>query len=115
MVVFLIFAGCKKNQAGGDSEISGVVAHHSQTIPNATVYIKYNAKEFPGKDSSVYDTSVKCDAEGFYTFKCYKGDYYLYATGLDKSSPPDYVKGGAPVSIRKNEKVRADLAVTEAH
>jgi hypothetical protein len=50
-----------------------------------------------------------------YSFKCYKGDYYLYATGVEMGNPPEYVNGGIPVKVKRNEEVRADVAVTEHH
>ena len=110
----LAFFSCKKNKLGGNAEIKGVVKHHIKVIANATVYIKFNAKEFPGNDISVYDDKVIADANGNYSIKCYKGDYYLYAVGTDQDVPPPYiVKGGVPIKIRSSEKVEANLAVTE--
>ncbi len=114
LFVGLAFFSCKKNNIGGNSEIKGVVKHHTKIIGGATIYIKFNAKEFPGTDVSVYDATVSADANGNYSIKCYKGDYYLYAVGADQDVPPPYiVKGGVPVKIRSNEKVEADLPVTE--
>lgn len=113
-VLILIAFGCKKNQLGGKSTISGNIKHHSKVIANATVYIKFNAKEFPGTDVSVYDDKVTADASGNYTIKCYKGDYYLFAVGYDYAiAPPYIVVGGSPVHIRAKESVQIDLAVTE--
>ena len=109
------FFSCKKNLAGGKAEISGKVAHHSKMIGGAMVYVKYNATEFPGKDIMQYDTYVKADASGNYTFDCYKGDYYLYALGFDTLTAPTLVDGGVPVHVRSKEIVRADIAVSELH
>jgi hypothetical protein len=109
------FGACKKNQADGPSEISGRVVHHEKAIPGATIYIKFNAKEWPGRDSSVYDHTLKADAQGNFIFKCYKGDYYLYATGIEPRAVPLYVSGGIPVSLRHKEKKDVELAVTEQH
>ena len=111
LLLFFITA-CKKNQLGGKSEISGTVAHHGKIIPNAIVYIKFNATEFPGADVSLYNAQVNADANGAYSFKCYKGSYYLYAVGFD-SSLPATVSGGLSLKPRTNEKIKADLAVTE--
>jgi hypothetical protein len=108
----MLFA-CKKNQLGGSSTVFGVVAHHEKPIPNAVVYVKFNAKEFPGSDSTKYDAIVAADANGSYSFKCYRGNYYLYATGVDNSGTPEYVSGGVPVRVRSNETFEADVAVTE--
>ncbi len=114
-VSFVLLSACKKNEAGGKSTISGVVKHHSKIIGNAIVYIKFGATEFPGADSSKYDTSVKADADGKYSFKCYKGDYYLYGTGIDDRVPPLYVSGGVPAKVRHKEELAVDVAVTETH
>ena len=114
-VALLPFAACKKNQLNGDSLITGTVAHHSKPIPNATVYVKFGAKEFPGRDSSVYDAHVKADAMGVYSVTCYRGNYYLFATGVDMQAQPLYVNGGVPVRVRSNEDVKAEVAVTEVN
>lgn len=110
-VLFLLGA-CKKNQLGGKSTIKGLVMHHETVIPNAIVYIKFNAKEFPGKDVTKYDSYFKTGADGSYEFKTYKGDYYLYGVGYDNGISKA-VTGGLPVHIRNNETVNADLAITE--
>jgi hypothetical protein len=111
----LIFsASCKKNQLGGKSTVKGTVAHHERAIPYAAVFIKFNAKNFPGADTTIYDDKVRADASGNFSFKCYKGDYYLYGFGFDYTIPPPYhVVGGVPVHVRNRETVEADVAVTE--
>lgn len=111
MLLFLF--ACKKNQLGGKSTIKGTVLHHSKPIPNATVYIKFKAKDFPGSDTTKYDDHVKADVNGNYEIKCYKGDYYLYGYGYDYSVSPPRVVGGVPVHIRNKETVTVDVAVTE--
>jgi hypothetical protein len=113
LLVFFLAISCNKNELGGKSTITGTVIHHSKAIPNATIFIKFNAKDFPGKDSTLYDEKVRCDADGVFTVKCYKGDYFLYARGMDLSILPPTVSGGINVNIRNNETVNADIAVTE--
>lgn len=110
--IFVFLSACKKNQLGGKSTIKGQVTHHETMIPNAIVYIKFNAKEFPGKDVSTYDAYSTTGADGTYEFKCYKGDYYLYGVGYDEAISKT-VAGGLPVHIRNNEMVTMDVAVTE--
>jgi len=104
---------CKKNELGGKSTIKGKVVHHEKDIPFATVFIKFNAKEFPGSDTTLYDSKVRADAEGNYIIKCYKGDYFLYGYGFDKSISPPRVIGGRAVHIRNNETVETEMSVTE--
>lgn len=113
LVIFLFITGCKKNQLGGNSTIKGKVAHHSKPIPYATVFIKFNSKDFPGTDTTKYDDKVRADANGEYSIKCYKGNYYLYGYGQDYAINPPLVVGGVPVKIRKGEEVNIDVAVTE--
>ena len=107
-------SSCKKNQLGGSSVIKGKVSHHSKAISNAIIYIKFNAKEFPGKEIELYDHSLSSDLNGEFSIACYKGDYYLFAKGIDdQSTQQKDVFGGAPVNIRNNEIVEMNLAVSE--
>lgn len=108
-----LIASCKKNELGGKSTIKGKVVHHSKAIPYATVFIKYDAEDFPGKDTNLYDAKVKADANGSYEIKCYKGKYYLFGRGNDYAVTPPLVVGGVPVKVRTNESVEAEIAVTE--
>lgn len=118
-IVFLLFlallVNCKKNQLGGKSAISGTIKHHAKIIANATVFIKFNAKDLPGTDTTLFDAKVRADANGNYTIKCYKGNYFLYGYGYDNqvTTNDGRVTGGSAVSIRNNEKITIDLAVTE--
>lgn len=115
LLLFAIYAGCKKNQLGGKSKVRGVVAHHGKAIPNATVYIKFNAKDFPGEDISAYESSVTANQSGYYEINnFYKGNYYLYAVGTDTDIPSPYiVKGGIPVSLKSREEKDIDIPVSE--
>jgi hypothetical protein len=113
MMVSLV--GCKKNQLGGKSKVKGIVAHHGKPIADATVYIKFNATEFPGEDVSLYDASVKANQSGYYEVtNFYKGNYFLYAAGTDPAiAAPSVVKGGIAVSLRSREEKDIDIPVSE--
>ena len=112
--VLCFLASCKKNEIGGKSTIKGHVSHHSRAIAYSAVFIKFNATEFPGADTTKYDSKVRADADGNYSFKVYKGDYYLYGFGFDYTIPsPYHVVGGLHVHIRNRETVDTDVAVTE--
>lgn len=114
-ILAALLGACKKNELGGKAEISGVVSHHGRPIPGAVVYIKLGATEFPGADSSRYDSHVAADSKGAYLIKCYKGSYYLYARGIDYLPNAEIVDGGVPVKVRSKEKVKADVPVSEVH
>jgi hypothetical protein len=109
----VLFAGCKKEGIGGDSEIAFHVAHHDSIIPLAKVYIAYGATELPGTDPALYDDSTTTDGTGHGHFhELVKGDYYLYAIGYD-SSISMAVTGGIPVKLKKSEAKEVDIPVTE--
>ena len=104
---------CHKEGTGGKSSISGYVKHHTQLIPNATVYIKYGATEFPGTNTANYDASVTTGTDAHYEFKdLRKGDYYLYGAGYDNTMALP-VTGGVAVKIKYNKATTIDVPVTE--
>jgi hypothetical protein len=106
---------CQKNQLGGKSKVNGIVNHHGKPISGATVYIKFKATEFPGEDVSVYDASVTANQSGYYEINnFYKGEYYLYAVGIDPDvAAPGIVKGGIPVKLVSREEKNLDIPVSE--
>lgn len=110
--LILFYSQCKKNQLGGSSTIKGTVMHHTAFIPYARVYIKFNAKDLPSLDTTAYNTHITSDVSGNFSFKCYKGDYFLYGYGFDHSINEN-VKGGIAVHIRSNETVEKIVGVTE--
>lgn len=104
---------CKKEGLGGKCSLSGTVKHHAFPIPNATVYIKYGAIEFPGNDVTQYDASFTTDATAHYEFKdLQKGNYYLYGVGYD-SAYMQAVVGGVYIKLRQREAKTSDVPVTE--
>lgn len=112
-IALFAITSCKKEGMGGKSTVKGYVKHHSVFIGNATVYIKYGAKEFPGADVSAYDTSVPADANGYYEIKnLQKGDYYIYGVGYDPNISEN-VYGGVPIKLRSKETIEANLPVVE--
>ncbi len=111
--VFLL--SCKKNQLGGSAEVKGIVKHHTKIIPFTKIYIKFNAKEFPGSDVSVYDEQITTDIDGNFKFNCYKGNYYIYGVGVDNAVIVNNgkVEGGVPINVRTDEKISITVPVTE--
>lgn len=108
-----IAVSCKKEGLGGKCSVSGTVKHHALLIPDATVYIKYGAIEFPGNDVSQYDASYTTDATAHYEFNdLQKGNYYLYGVGYD-SALMQTVSGGVGIKLRQREAKTSDVPVTE--
>ena len=108
-------AACNKEGVGGKADIIGVVKRQGTPIPNAVVYIKYGATDFPGFNTSEYNdyvTAASTDAS-FKFENLYKGDYYLWARGFDNSISQD-VSGGITVQIKKKkETVETNIPVKE--
>lgn len=114
LILSLTFFACTKNRTGGNATLKGKVAHHGKAIPNAYVYVKFNTSEFPGDNYSSYDTYVEADASGNYSIPFYQGTYYIFAMGRDMDIAYPYkVQGGLSISIRNNENLEKDIAVTE--
>ena|ERR1035437_628414 len=112
LLLISLFA-CHKEGTGGKSSVSGYVMHHSKAIPNAIVYIKYGATEFPGTDVSLYDASIPTGADAHYEFKdLRRGDYYLYGVGFDNSIVAT-VTGGIGIKLKYNKSTTTDVPVTE--
>lgn len=112
-MLFFSFSSCKKEGPGGKSSVSGNVKHHQELIPNAIVYIKYGATEFPGADISIYDDKVTSDTNAHFEFKdLQKGDYYLYGVGYDFSGSYNVV-GGVGIELKRNKASETDIPVTE--
>lgn len=74
--------------------------HHSRPILGGRVFLKYNASEFPGPDTTKYDFAVSAEVNSPYasidSLNC--GRYYVYAIGIDSVlDPSNWVcVGGLP-------------------
>lgn len=111
--ILLALTSCRKEGIGGKSKVSGYVKHHGNIIPNAVVYIKYGATEFPGTDLSDYNFSFTTGSDAYYQFKdLRKGDYYLYSVGYDNSIAQE-VRGGIAIKLKYNKAITIDVPVTE--
>lgn len=112
-ILFFSLSSCKKEGPGGKSSVSGNIKHHQELIPNAIVYIKYGATEFPGGDISLYDDKVTSDTNAHFEFKnLEKGDYYLYGAGYDFTGSYNVV-GGVGITLKRNKSSEVDVPVTE--
>ena len=107
-------SSCTKAGKGGKSTIEGLTKHHTRIIPFTTVYIKYNTQQLPGTDPSNFNDNVVSDSQGNYKFSgLEKGNYFLFGIGFDSAiSLP--VRGGLPITIKKNgDVVNTDVPITE--
>jgi hypothetical protein len=114
ILTLFIYSSCTKPGLGGEAEIHIEVKHHSTLIPNSKVYIKYDAKDFPGDDLSQYDASITTNAMAHGHFEnLKKGNYYIYGVGFD-STINQTVTGGMKVKVsKKDEMIDVTLQVTE--
>jgi len=114
--------GCKKNSdtpqiIEGTISLDVQVMHHSWNVPNIPLYLKKNATEFPGYDTSIYELMTYADSDGKALFeKLYPGKYYLFAKGYDYYFGADVI-GSTAVSLTNpaspNEPVHITLMVSE--
>jgi hypothetical protein len=91
--------------------------HHSWDVQYIKVWIKKNATEFPGNDTTVYSASATTDSYGKADFgNLSPANYYIYATGFD-AIWGDTVYGNIPVSLLgpelANTTVNVELLVSE--
>ena len=110
--------GCdmKTPGPGGQVSIEGHVEHHGRPIPNARVFIKFGAIEFPGTDTTKYDyaTTASSGDAHYQVEEMMPGDYYLYSVGYD-SAIFQAVSGGVGTEItcKDHQMVETDIPVTE--
>ncbi|MBK9733041.1 MAG: hypothetical protein IPO83_17450 [Chitinophagaceae bacterium] len=105
LIAAVTFYSCTKAGLGGEATIAAFPKHHEKPIPNTTLYIKYDAKDFPGTDVSVYDDAKIAIAEmgedpHVHFENLQKGNYYIYGVGFD-SAINQIVTGGIPVEIKE--------------
>lgn len=78
------------------------MVHHTRPINGCRVFIKFNATNFPGEDTTKYDYAVSSAWDSPYatidSLNC--GEYYFYTIGIDSLLDPSnwIVKGGLPYS-----------------
>lgn len=108
---------CDEGRTGA-LELSVTMIHHTRPIKGCDLYIKYNATEFPGEDTSVYDYHVTAPNNSAVavidSLNC--GNYYLYAVGIDSLLDPSgwLCKGGLPFSTdKKSGSVSKNVYITE--
>ncbi len=88
-----LFIGCEKNsqhdEAGniivkGTNKLIVTAMHHTWAVGNVRVFLKKDATEFPGTDTTLYDLKTTADGSGVALFEnLFQGNYFLYAKGFD--------------------------------
>lgn len=110
VALMAFIAGCKKEPGpGGKAHIHGHVHYEAndETISDAMVSIWYGETSVNGDA----DDNATTDAAGKFEFEnLHKGDYYLFASGLDSAGTVR--EGSLAVTIsKKSEEVDADIDV----
>ncbi len=102
------------------SEICLTTTHHGQLIPDATLYIKYNADTFPGYNNppSYFDASFRTgkNAKGCIQ-SIPEGRHWIIGFGYDSLHYPHEVFGSLPVTISLDGRAKIDTLfyVSEKH
>jgi len=94
--------------------------HHNFPIPNATIYVKFNADSFPGYEQppSYYDDIFQTEQNAHGCLESVpEGRHWLVAFGYDSLHYPHDVFGSLPVVISLTYKPVIDtmLYVSEKH
>ena len=113
-IASVAFAACRKAGTGGDAEIQAMTMHHDTHVHDATIYVKFDAEDFPGSNVADYDLSAEVGADGHAHFSGLKrGKYFLYGVGFD-STINQTVTGGVAVQIKKKDEIKiVTVPVTE--
>ena len=121
-LLVLTLGGCKKNSDSqqiiqGTLSLDIQVMHHSWVVPNIPLYLKKDATEFPGNDTSIYELKTYADSDGKALFeKLYPGKYYLFAKGYDYYFGADVI-GSTPIILSNpsssNDPFHVTLMVSE--
>ncbi|MEZ4919378.1 MAG: hypothetical protein R2792_09760 [Saprospiraceae bacterium] len=121
MLLLLAFTSCQKNlpeEIPLPTQVCVQTYHHHQPIPDATVYIKYNADSFPGNDKTAdyYDAVfyTNSDAKGCIQ-SVPEGRHWIVAFGYDSLYFPHDVFGSIQVEVDLTHQAKIDtvLYITE--
>ena len=124
--VSMMFSSCEKKEelnSQGQIVVKGTnmlkvsVMHHTLPLKGINVYLKFNATEFPGTDTSLYEWSSVSNNSGIAVFESlFEGNYFLYAKGLDTNIGQE-VMGASGAALNSstltNNEAYVTLYVTE--
>jgi hypothetical protein len=125
LLLFLLalsFFACRKapDTIPLPTKICVATSHHGYPIPNATVYVKFNADSFPGypQPPSYYDATFKTDADAYGCIESVpEGTHWLVGFGYDSIHYPHEIFGSIKLEVDlKNRPVRDTiLYLSEQH
>lgn len=121
-----IFSGCKKDEqkdnAGnvvvhGTNRLIVSVYHHTIALQGISIFLKNNATEFPGTDTTLYNWKTTSDNSGIAVFEnLFPGNYFLFGSGIDQNISMQVI-GAAPAALNSttltNNEAYITLYVTE--
>ncbi|TND03501.1 MAG: hypothetical protein FD123_3922 [Bacteroidetes bacterium] len=113
--IIFTFASCHKGGTGGEAILNVHILKQGGvgTVPGSQVYLKYNAQDYPGPNTGLYDENVVADFGGHATFiNLRRGYYYVYVLGVDTLAG-DTLGGGISYDIQEGEGERH--VVVEVH
>lgn len=120
--LLLAFFACQKtpDTIPLPTKICVTTQHHNFPIPNATVYVKFNADSFPGYEqpASYYDATFKTGADSRGCIESVpEGTHWLVAFGYDSLHYPHDIFGSIPLEISLDGRPVRDtiLYVSEKH
>jgi hypothetical protein len=120
LLPLLILAACtpQPQEVALPTQLCVKVMHHFQPIPDATVYIKYNADSFPGyhQPPAYFDAVFKTGANAHGCMDALpEGKHWLVAYGYDSLYFPHDVYGSimVDISLDKTPKLDTLLYVSE--
>ena len=115
--VVLISSSCKKETPTGElikgkNKIIVTVMHHERILQGIPVYVKFNATEFPGHDTTMYDWNKTSDLSGVAFFEdMFDGNYFIYGKGIDTGIGVE-VMGAAALAVYDSTTVNNEIYVT---
>ncbi len=122
LFLFLSVLACRKapDTIPLPTKICVQTSHHYYPIPNATVYVKFNADSFPGyqQPPSYYDATFRTGADARGCIEAVpEGTHWLVAFGYDSIHYPHNVFGSIKLEVSLKDRPVRDtmLFVSEQH
>lgn len=123
LLVLLVFHACRPaapEYLPLPTEVCVRTQHHGFPIPDAKVYVKFNADSFPGYEQapSYFDAVFQTGKDSRGCLRSLpEGRHWLVAFGYDSLHYPHIVFGSLPVdiSLARRPKMDTILYVSEKH